>query len=309
MTSQALSTVLSPVHTLRDLLEAFGLSDLDLPIDGPEFAERLGRLNDPKSAPLIRSAKELQAVETAARTLAAGAPTLPTWHARINRYNVLKIYPGGSDAVLARAQTKLALGTASDQTLDLVLQTFVQASRKNGVHWDDTLNRLLRFMAAHGPQNELEAMIAMDAAIVQEELAATVQNRSDWVSLAARTNAIAKLARSHSALVDTLRKLRSTGQHRMTVENVTVHAGGQAIVGSVVTPIGASAAGEVSKTAPSPVPQLESNSLAPLVLDGGLPGLATIDRFGSVDRSIEGDQPIDHLGGNPAGHGHPGRSK
>jgi hypothetical protein len=47
-----------------------------------------------------------------------------------------------------------------------------------------------------------------------------------------------KLARTFVAQVEALKRYRTGGQQKVTVEHVTVNAGGQAIVGSVQTPGG-----------------------------------------------------------------------
>lgn len=55
-----------------------------------------------------------------------------------------------------------------------------------------------------------------------------------------------KLMASFRAHAETLQKLRGKGQQKITVEHVSVHAGGQAIVGNIEAPVSA-------KTLPSPV--------------------------------------------------------
>jgi len=47
-----------------------------------------------------------------------------------------------------------------------------------------------------------------------------------------------KLSRSFAVLLEALNRHRGKGQQKVTVEHVTVNAGGQAIVGSVQTPGG-----------------------------------------------------------------------
>jgi hypothetical protein len=47
------------------------------------------------------------------------------------------------------------------------------------------------------------------------------------------SNALNKLLRTFSTLVETLKKYRSGGEQKVTVEHVHVHAGAQAVVGNV----------------------------------------------------------------------------
>ena len=51
--------------------------------------------------------------------------------------------------------------------------------------------------------------------------------------VAAMGSAAARLLRAYTAQVEALRRLRSAGQQSIRVEHVTVHDGGQAIVGNV----------------------------------------------------------------------------
>ena len=47
-----------------------------------------------------------------------------------------------------------------------------------------------------------------------------------------------KLSRTYAVLLDALNRHRGKGQQKVTVEHVHVHAGGQAVVGSIETPGG-----------------------------------------------------------------------
>src|SRR5262245_1948084 len=47
-----------------------------------------------------------------------------------------------------------------------------------------------------------------------------------------------KLSRTYAVLLDTLNRHRGKGQQKVTVEHVHVHAGDQAVVGTVETPGG-----------------------------------------------------------------------
>ena len=57
----------------------------------------------------------------------------------------------------------------------------------------------------------------------------TLQGRSENLSQAN------KLSRTYSTLLEALNRHRGKGQQKVTVEHVHVHAGGQAVVGSVET--------------------------------------------------------------------------
>ena len=93
-----------------------------------------------------------------------------------------------------------------------------------------------------GPKDEIEGMIAAQVlaahnaamecyrrAMVGEQ---TFEGRRENLSQAN------KLSRTYAALLDALNRHRGKGQQKVTVEHVHVHAGGQAVVGTVETPGG-----------------------------------------------------------------------
>ncbi len=93
-----------------------------------------------------------------------------------------------------------------------------------------------------GPKDEIEGMIASQllaahhAAIecyrrgmLSEQ---TFEGRSENLTQAN------KLSRTYAVLLDALNRHRCKGQQKVTVEHVHVHAGGQAVVGTVETPGG-----------------------------------------------------------------------
>jgi hypothetical protein len=57
-----------------------------------------------------------------------------------------------------------------------------------------------------------------------------------------------KLSRTYAVLLDALNRYRGKGQQKVTVEHVHVHAGGQAVVGTIQTPGG----GDQSKSEDQP---------------------------------------------------------
>src|SRR5215510_2397204 len=93
-----------------------------------------------------------------------------------------------------------------------------------------------------GPKDELEAMMAAQLiaahnavmecyrrAMIAEQ---TFEGRRECLSQAN------KLSRTYAVLLDALNRHRGKGQQKVTVEHVHVHAGGQAVVGTVETPGG-----------------------------------------------------------------------
>ena len=90
------------------------------------------------------------------------------------------------------------------------------------------------------PKDELEGMIA--AQLIAAHNAAMECYRRAMISgqtLEGRRenlNQANKLSRTHASLLEALNRHRGKGQQKVTVEHVHVHAGGQAVVGTVETP-------------------------------------------------------------------------
>jgi hypothetical protein len=97
-------------------------------------------------------------------------------------------------------------------------------------------------LAGIGPKDELEGMIA--AQLLAAHNAAMECYRRAMIgeqSFEGRRENLSqanKLSRTYAVLLDALNHHRGKGQQKVTVEHVHVHAGGQAVVGTVETPGG-----------------------------------------------------------------------
>jgi hypothetical protein len=95
-------------------------------------------------------------------------------------------------------------------------------------------------MLGIGPKDELEGMMA--AQLLAAHNAAMECYRRAMISeqtLEGRNmnlNQANKLSRTYATLLEALNRHRGKGQQKMTVEHVHVHAGGQAVVGTVELP-------------------------------------------------------------------------
>jgi len=99
-------------------------------------------------------------------------------------------------------------------------------------------NFLLSIVKSIKPQDEIEAMLASQMAVVH---AATMMlarrlNQSELIPQQdSAERALNKLARTFSSQMEALNRHRGKGQQKVTVEHVHVHSGGQAVVGVVET--------------------------------------------------------------------------
>jgi hypothetical protein len=136
-----------------------------------------------------------------------------------------------------------ALGTTSPAFFDGLLHQLVNASHKGQEPNERDLNFMLSVVKGIEPKDEVEAMLAAQMAAVHmasmtfARRLAHVENIPQQDSAERAFN---KLARTFTTQMEALKRYRTGGQQKMTVEHVTVQAGGQAIVGNVSHPGGGS---------------------------------------------------------------------
>ena len=101
-----------------------------------------------------------------------------------------------------------------------------------------------------------------------------------------------KLSRSCAVLLDALNRHRGKGQQKVTVEHVTVNAGGQAIVGSIQPPGGGAPSQTEERphaTTHAPVtPMRSANPQRELVPSAGDAQRPVSPSWRQIDRAAEG---------------------
>lgn len=107
----------------------------------------------------------------------------------------------------------------------------------HGAKIDETAsNFLLSVVRAVEPRDELEAMLAVQMAAIHQAtmmMARRLNHVENIPQQDAAERALNKLARTYAMQMEALKRYRTGGQQKVTVEHVTVNAGGQAIVGAV----------------------------------------------------------------------------
>lgn len=97
-------------------------------------------------------------------------------------------------------------------------------------------NFVLSVVRAVQPRDELESMLAVQMGAVHAAtmmMARRLNHVETIPQQDAAERALNKLARTFATQMETLKRYRTGGQQKVTVEHVTVNAGGQAIVGAV----------------------------------------------------------------------------
>lgn len=149
---------------------------------------------------------------------------------------VLQITYSHADPVAANLLLMAEVGTC-DPAFLTGLSGQVARIGAHGAKIDETAsNFLLSVVRAVEPRDELEAMLAAQMGAIHQAtmmMARRLNLVDNLVKQDAAERALNKLARTYAMQMDALKRYRTGGQQKVTVEHVTVNAGGQAIVGAV----------------------------------------------------------------------------
>jgi len=103
---------------------------------------------------------------------------------------------------------------------------------------NENSNFVMAVVRSVKPRDELEAMLATQMGAIHAAtmmLARRLNHVETIPQQDAAERALNKLARTFTTQMDALKRYRTGGQQKVTVEHVTVNEGGQAIVGAVAT--------------------------------------------------------------------------
>ena len=102
----------------------------------------------------------------------------------------------------------------------------------------DNSNFVLSVVRSIKPRDELEALLATQMGAIHAATMMPARRLNHVENIPqqdAAERALNKLARAFTTQMDALKRYRTGGQQKVTVEHVTVNAGGQAIVGAVTS--------------------------------------------------------------------------
>jgi hypothetical protein len=118
-----------------------------------------------------------------------------------------------------------------------VVQIVNATDNKNGTD-ARAANAALAFIRSVQPRDEMEACLAAQMAATHSAAMAFAGRLNGVETIPQQDSAINgfnKLTRSYCAQMEALKRYRSTGEQKVTVQHVNVSDGGQAIVGNVTT--------------------------------------------------------------------------
>jgi hypothetical protein len=165
----------------------------------------------------------------------AAAPAAPRMKV-INDKKEPTIAPDHPDKPLAYALLMEAIGTVS---VDFVTGLFKQLANA-GSHGrqidEEGLNFMLSVIKGGKPKDQFEAMLAAQMAAIHTATMTFARRLAHVETIAQQDSAeraLNKLARTYAMQMEALKRYRTGGEQKVTVQHVSVNEGGQAIVGNV----------------------------------------------------------------------------
>lgn len=149
---------------------------------------------------------------------------------------VLQITYAHADPVAANLLLMAEVGTCDPAFATGISGQVARIGAHGGQIDETTRNFLLSVVRAVEPRDELEAMLAAQMGAIHQvtmKMARRLNHVDNLAQQDAAERALNKLARTHAMQMEAPKRYRTGGQQKVTVEHVTVNAGGQAIVGAV----------------------------------------------------------------------------
>ena len=134
-----------------------------------------------------------------------------------------------------------AVGTTDREFSKGLLSQICDATSNGQKLNEDNINFMLSVVKGIEPQDEVEALLATQMAAVHMAtmtFARRLVHVENIPQQDSAEKAFNKLARTFTAQVEALKRYRTGGEQKVTVQHVTVNEGGQAVVGNVNRSIG-----------------------------------------------------------------------
>lgn len=216
-----------------------------VPKNSPDIAKRRSwpRVKRPRSVPAPPekpSAEQLVREDAAIAAFTEKRKSrLPSPSLRFEKNKAGGVIIGHSHADLTKGGKLLsnALGGCDHDFITGLLNQIVNATRKGADCKEEAANFVLSAIKAVQPQDEVETMLASQMAVTQIAVMNFAQRLNHVDNIPQQdsaSNAFNKLARTFATQVEALKRYRTGGEQRVTVQHVNVSDGGQAIVGDVL---------------------------------------------------------------------------
>jgi len=156
------------------------------------------------------------------------------------------------DGLIGYALLTEALGTVDGDFVNGLLTQLSNATSQDQRPNESAINFVLSVIKGAKPKDQFEAMLAAQMAAVHTATMRFTRQLANAETIAQQDSAeraLNKLARTFAMQMEALKRYRTGGEQKVTVQHVSVNEGGQAIVGNVnQTPSGIAAEKPVTTT-------------------------------------------------------------
>ena len=129
-----------------------------------------------------------------------------------------------------------ALGSSDPDFLNVLLKQLANASSKGRQVEESELNFMVSVIKGIEPRDQIETMLAAQMAAIHNAIMTFTRRLAHVESIPQQDSAeraLNKLARTFVSQMEALKRYRTGGEQKVTVQHVSVSEGGQAIVGNV----------------------------------------------------------------------------
>jgi hypothetical protein len=216
-----------------------------------------------KSPEYSPNPREVAAIKNLEKELAEQAPGLKV----SKRGNVHSVGTDHPNDTIGHVLLMEALGTTDWKFLNGFLGQLLDTTSQGGEASEERLNFMLSVIKGIKPRDQVEAMLAAQMAAVHDATMKIFPQlwTADFVpqrDSAERT--LNKLMRTFVTQIEALKRYRTGGEQKVTVQHVTVGEGGQAIVGNVTQE---RREGATTKSATPPLAIEEARTVAMPTID------------------------------------------
>ena len=170
----------------------------------------------------------------------------------VDKDGVPRISPDHPDEDVGNILLMAALGTTDSAFFSGLLGQLANAGTQGRRLDERGVNFMLGVVKGIEPRDEVESMLASQMAAVHMSTMTFARRLAHVENIPQQDSAeraFNKLARTFAMQVEALKRYRSAGEQKVTVEHVTIHRGGQAIIGNV-SQAGGGGAGKKRGTTP-----------------------------------------------------------
>lgn len=182
-------------------------------------------------------------------------------------------HPDGPTSVALLSQ---ALGTTNGEFITGILRQLSEVVPQKGSRFEEDVNFLLSAISGMKPNDQLEAMLITQMATVHVaamQLAGRLARVETIAQQDSNERAFNKLTRTFTTQMEALKRYRSGGEQKVTVQHVSVSEGGQAIVGNVTQ---ANSEDKTERPKNEPLALTDARQVPMPILEEGAKGLSTL---------------------------------